>query len=172
MIRGIVRYIVIVIILYYISNYFNLSFKYDSINNFLTNMLVVSTMVFTLMGIWVAYLYPDALDKIRDQESKIINVDFSEAKARLKRLEFIVASILKSSFVVIIVMAIFILKVILDSIHNSHEFIPIIQRLILPVIGLISVMQFEAIINVMKANILFINELHSRKEAKEQEEDI
>ncbi|OZT82191.1 hypothetical protein CIK04_28295, partial [Vibrio sp. 03_296] len=49
--------------------YFNVVVSYDSSKDFFSNMLVVSTMVFTLMAIWIAYLYPDALDKIRDQEN-------------------------------------------------------------------------------------------------------
>jgi hypothetical protein len=172
MYRLIIKHLITFVIFYLIGSQLELSFSYSSIKDFLTNMLVVSTMVFTLMGIWIAYLYPDALDKIKDQESKITNVDFTDTQARLKRLEFIVSSIFKSSITVIIIMAIFVFKIILEASSIYSLALPIIQSLTLPTIVILSLLQFEAIFNVLQANILFINELHGRKQSKEQEEDI
>ncbi|WP_143146002.1 hypothetical protein [Vibrio vulnificus] len=133
-------------------------------------MLVVSTMVFTLMAIWIAYLYPDALDKIRDQE-KLEIADFSEAKSKLKRLEFIVASVLKSASVSIVIIAIYLGKALFESI--SYVFvIKEAGYLLAPTMITLFWLQSEAIFSVMKANVTFINELHTRKEHKEEDEDI
>lgn len=93
-----------------------LNLSYDTVKDYLSNLLVVSTMVFTLMAIWIAYLYPEALDKIKDEEDKVENVDFSEAQAKLRRLEFIVASVFKSAIVAIIVMGIFLFKAIFENV--------------------------------------------------------
>lgn len=149
-----------------------LNLSYDTVKDYLSNLLVVSTMVFTLMAIWIAYLYPEALDKIKDEEDKVENVDFSEAQAKLRRLEFIVASVFKSAIVAIIVMGIFLFRALFENIDYLQQVLPYIQTLTPSVLISIFILQFEAIYSVVQANMIFINELHGRKERKEQDEDI
>lgn len=155
---------------YFIFRYFNIVVLYDSSKDFFSNMLVVSTMVFTLMAIWIAYLYPDALDKIRDQE-KLEIADFSEAKSKLKRLEFIVASVLKSAFVSIVIIVIYLVKALFEN-TLCELVIQEVEYLLAPTLITLFWLQSESILSVMKANVTFINELHSRKEHKEEDEDI
>lgn len=149
-----------------------LNLSYDTVKDYLSNLLVVSTMVFTLMAIWIAYLYPEALDKIKDEEDKVENVDFSEAQAKLRRLEFIVASVFKSAIVAIIVMGIFLFKAIFENVTYLQQVIPYIHTLAPSVLISTFILQFEAVYSVVQANMIFINELHGRKERKEQDEDI
>lgn len=170
MVQHILKYSVIFVLFYFIFRYFNVVVDYDSSKDFFNNMLVVSTMVFTLMAIWIAYLYPDALDKIRDQEQLEI-ADFSEAKSKLKRLEFIVASVLKSAFVSIVIIALYLAKALFESTPNLR-IIQEVGYLLAPTLITLFWLQSEAIFNVMKANVTFINELHTRKEHKEEDEDI
>lgn len=151
---------------------FDLKIKFDDIKDYLTNLLVVSTMVFTLMAIWIAYLYPEALDKIKDQESNVEHVDFTETQAKLKRLEFIVASVFKSAIVAILILGIFLVKAIVGSTIILASTIPFFVTIAPSVLIVTFFLQCEAIYSVIKANIIFINELHGRKEKVEEEDDI
>jgi hypothetical protein len=169
--KYILKYCIGFIGTYLLSSFFELSVSFDSSKDFFNNMLVISTMVFTLMAIWIAYLYPEALNKIKAQENVEI-ADFTEAQDKLKRLEFIVASILKSAIVSIIIISIYLAKALFEQTNFILEHLPDIQLFLAPTLIVLFWLQSEAIISVMKANVTFINELHGRKEHKEEEEDI
>ena len=123
------------------------------------------------MGIWLAFLYPNALQKLVNP-SKVENVDFSVALAETKRLESIVASVLRSAFVVMMIMLIFMLKIIISNFEFYSEYILFIKSFTLSFSLLLGLLQFESILYVIYSNVMFINDLHAKRQQREEDSDL
>lgn len=150
---------------------FNLQYSYQDLKDYLNVLLTVSSMVFTIMGIWIAFLYPNALHRITNPK-KIEHVDFTETLSETRRLEGLVGSILMSAMVVLVIMFIFLFKVIISYIPYFIDYIRYIKAAAFSVVFVISILQVESVFYVIRSNILFINELHSKREEREADADI
>jgi hypothetical protein len=145
-----------------ITWHFRLKISYIDFKAFADVLLNVSGMVFTLMAIWIAVLYPNALRRLVDE--KIVDADFSEASAETKRLESIVGSILASASVVSAVMAISFAKMVLTSLPLYSDHIVLIRSIALGTMSVLFAIQIQAILSVISANIQFVNDLHRRRQ--------
>lgn len=136
--------------------------KYDLFKEFCNALMVISGMVFTIMGIWIAFLYPNALQKIKDPISIEI-IDFTYGKEDTKRLEFIVGAVLKSLLIMAIVLIIYatIPIVISTEIYKTHVFE--FKYLATFTSFLMLILQLECICNVVISNLLFLKDIHRVK---------
>ena len=164
------KYVFLFLIAFLFLNYFNLDYSFSDFKEYTTILVGISGMVFTIMGIWIAFLFPNALNRIVDP--KITTIDFSEALGDTKRLESIVFSVLKSCMALVGISIVFLLKVlfyktIFYSLHMS-----IIKSLALSWIVVLSVLLFESVIHVAVSNINFLNDLHKKREDRELDEDM
>ena len=73
----IILYIFISIFSYFFVSKLSISYSFEDYKEYSSVLINVSSMVFTIMGIWIAFLYPNALSRIIDP--KITTVDFSES---------------------------------------------------------------------------------------------
>lgn len=152
-----------------IYNY-NLQFDVDSLQSYLIVLLSVSSMVFTVMGLWIAFLYPNALRRIVD--SNIETADFSETLNETRRLEGLVGTVLRSAFVVIVVVLIlFLLLVVETSTFYEQHHVRTTQFIVL-LTGLMTLLQIESIGSVLLSNVMFLHDLHSKREDREGDRDI
>jgi hypothetical protein len=163
-------FILFALLLSVLVNY-PLEYSYSDFENYLGILLTVSSMVFTLMGIWIAFLYPNALSRLVNPD-KVENADFDTALGETKRLEGLVGSVLKSAFVVTMIMAIFAAKIVLHQSAFYYSHIVIFKSLALTTVAVLSLLQFESIFYVIYSNVMFINELHSKREDREADADI
>lgn len=152
--------------------FFNPQYNFSDVKDYLSFLGVVSSMIFTLMGIWVAFLYPNALKRIVDLDVNVSNVDFSTSKLESKRLESIISSILVSGFVVIVAMFIFFFKIIFHSSSIYIEYIVGIKSFVLIIIVGITILQISAILDVLFSNVMFLNDLYEKEVNKKLEEDV
>ncbi|SWL01762.1 Uncharacterised protein [Klebsiella pneumoniae] len=125
----------------------NINYVYNDFANYCTLLVSVSGMVFTIMGIWLAFLYPNALQRIVNPKT-IETVDFTEQLEDTRRLEAIVGSVLKSSFVMITLLVVYLVKLVF------------------------SYMQIEAVVSVILANVMFINDLHNKREQRDIDDQV
>jgi hypothetical protein len=151
--------------------YFGVTYTLSDLKNYTDALLASAGMVFTIMGIWIAFLYPNALKRIVDQET-IKVADFTETLSETKRLESIVASVLKSSLTIIFVLSLYLLKVILSHLPIYINHGALFKTTALAGITLMSVIQVESIVSVVLANIMFINDLHRKREDREMDSEI
>jgi hypothetical protein len=163
-------YSLLVIVSYFAIDKYSIDFTFEDYKEYSSVLMNVSSMVFTIMGIWIAFLYPNALSRIVD--SKVETVDFSESLQDTKRLQALVGSILKSAFVIIFLMLIYLSKVILFKTPLYTQNIILIKQLVLSFTIVLSYMQFEAVLYVMYSNFMFLNDLHSKREDREADADI
>jgi hypothetical protein len=141
---------------------FHVNFRYEDFKDYLALLSGVSGGVFTIMGIWIAFLYPNALSRLVDPK-KVVTADFSESLADTKRLENIVAAILKSALVMTAALIIAIAKVFLYLSPYYAAHIELFKSLALSVLAVITVLQIEAVFSVMASNVMFINDLHRKR---------
>jgi len=168
------RYIVYIAIsagVYWVGNSLPINYKYDDYKDFLTLISGISGMVFTIMGIWIAFLYPNALSRLVNP-SKILTVDFSESLADTKRLENIVAAILKSALVMISALLITMAKIFLFLSPFYAEYRLDIKSSALAFLVFITIMQIEAVVSVVISNVMFINELHWKRQDRKAEAEM
>ncbi|WP_249605332.1 hypothetical protein [Chromobacterium sp. IRSSSOUMB001] len=159
------------IVLSIVFLYFGVGCDYEGAKDYAGFLMSVAGAVFTVMGIWVALLYPSALSKIVD-EKKVLLADFSEAKNDTRRLEFLIGSILGSAFVVLIVLFLFLIRLVFIKIGFFVPYHTWFSSIALSCLVVISLVQAEAVFHVMMANILFINDLHKKRVDREVDADL
>lgn len=150
---------------------YSISYSFSDFKEATTILLSVAGMVFTIMGIWIAFLYPNALKRLVNPE-KIKVADFSETLNETKRLEFIVASVLKSALVVLSIMIMFLGKLLLYKTNLYDLFTEEIKTTLLAALLLMSFVLIESVVDVVSANVMFLNDLHNKREDREIDESI
>lgn len=150
---------------------FELNTSYSDFKETVHLLFNISSMVFTLMGIWIAFLYPNALQRLVNP-SKIEHVDFSESLNEAKRLESIVGSVLKSAIVAISIMLIFVIRLFLSESQFYLDNYKLVQSIAVSTVIVLSGLQLESIFHVVKSNVMFINDLHKKREDREADNDV
>ncbi len=87
---------IVIIAITYISYSFKKDITYEDIEPLVSILQNTSAMVFTVMGIWIAYVYPNAVLKIV-QPSKVAAVFSSED---LDRVRLLVGVVILSAFII------------------------------------------------------------------------
>lgn len=136
----------------------------EAIKDFCAFLASISAMVFTIMGIWIAFLYPNALLKFTNPD-KLENIDFSYGGVEAKRLSYIVSSVLMSAFVMTVLAAFFFARIFSISLDFSTSANLIMRSLFAGGITLLFAIQMQAVLAVILANIIFLNDLYERKKS-------
>lgn len=147
------------------------SYRYDDFKDYSGLLSGISGMVFTIMGIWIAFIYPNALSRLVNQE-KIATADFSETLSDTKRLEAIVAAVLKSAIVAVGLLFMLLAKIFLWRTDFYSNNILVVKSCALAFLMLGTVIQIEAIASVIVANVMFINDLHRKRQDRKVEADM
>lgn len=144
--------------------------SYADIKDYGGALLNVSGSVFTIMGIWVAYLYPDALVRITSRN--VSSGDFSEARENSSRLKTMVGSIIISALVAVAVVYVFLGKTLFSSTIFYHDNRAEIKSFAISIIILATAFQTISIFYVIRSNFLFLVEFHEKRVKHEKEDDV
>tara|TARA_B100000678_G_C18202052_1_gene499876 strand:- start:791 stop:1309 length:519 start_codon:yes stop_codon:yes gene_type:complete len=151
-------------------NNLSLDYSFLSLEKYLGVLLVSSTVVFTIMGIWIALLYPNAINKIVNPD-KIVYADFSDALHDTKRLEGLVASVLRSCLVVLILMVLYLFDFFYGA-YGGEWGKEVFKSSGLALVMTATLLQFESLWYVVLSNVLFISELHRKREDRQADNDV
>lgn len=155
--------------LLYLGNKLSLPYSFASFKDYSEVLLSVSGMVFTIMGIWIAFLYPNALSRLINPQ-KIETADFSEALSDTKRLESIVGSVLMSAFVMLSILFILLFKLMFNEQELLKLHICFVKNVVLSTVVWLTLLQAKAVANVVYSNIMFLNDLHSKRVVREEDQ--
>jgi hypothetical protein len=147
------------------------TYQYADYKDYLNLISAVSGMVFTIMGIWIAFLYPNAMSRIINSK-KLIAADFSESQSDSKRLESIVGAVMTSALVMLGVLLITLAKIIIQMMPFYMEYRIEFKAIALSTLIFITFLQLEAVINVVLSNVMFINDLHFKRQARQSDEEM
>lgn len=139
------------------------SLNAEAVKDFCAFLATISGMVFTIMGIWIAFLYPNALLKFSRPE-KIENIDFSYGGVEAKRLSYIVSSILVSCIIMMILGGYFFVRVFSPpTLGLNSEYVLNLRSLFSGGLSVLFLMQVRSVFSVILANIMFLNDIHERR---------
>lgn len=150
--------------------YYGIDISYADIKDYCSVLIMLSGMIFTIMGIWIAFIYPNAIKKLSDP-NRIETADFSETLNDTRRLESIVNSVMSSGFVAVVIAALFFMKIIFSSFASIPAFRELMMTSAFGVVVFITLLQFRSVWSVLRANYLFIEELHHKREVQERRND-
>jgi hypothetical protein len=145
--------------------------SYADFKDYCNALLAISGMVFTIMGIWIAFLYPNALLRLMDTK-KVETADFSEAYRDTRRLESIVASIIISASVAVAISILMLIKMIFSGTPVYLENLNSIKSAAVAIIIFLSFYQYYSVLRVIYANYMFVSDLHIKREDAEADKDI
>lgn len=171
MIYRVIIYLIISLATYFSSIRWLSAFRYEDFKDYLTLISGVSGMVFTIMGIWIAFLYPNAMARITSPE-KIIAKDFSESRSDSRRLEGIVGAVICSALVMIAALFMTLAKIIIMALPIYACYRVEIKSLALAGLVFITLIQLESVLHVVLSNILFINDLHFKRKSRQADEEM
>ncbi len=144
------------------------SVKYSYIVDLLGVLQNTSAMIFAIAGIWLAYLYPNAIAGLMKSEK----VDFLASKNEAKRIEGMILIIIMSAAVLIFIIAFYAFNAVLrgtDLYANNRLFIKGISCSYILAVLLI---QLSCVIVLIRRNITFINRLYAVINEKELEDKL
>lgn len=146
-------------------------YQYADYKDYLGLLTGISGMVFTIMGIWIAFLYPNAMNRIVNPE-KLVAKDFSESKSDAKRLESIVGAVMASAIVMMTIMLITLFKIFIQMTPLYLSYKEEIKSAALSMAIFITFVQLESVMNVVISNVMFINDLHFKRQARQSDEEL
>lgn len=146
-----------------------ISVSYADIKDYGGALLNVSGCVFTIMGIWVAYLYPDAL--IRITSDNVSSADFSEAQENSARLKTMVGSIIISALVAMAIIYVLLGKTLISSTTFYHTHRMDIKFFAITIIIYATLLQTLSVFYVIRSNFLFLIEFHEKRVRRERDDD-
>ncbi|EAW26075.1 hypothetical protein ATW7_01155 [Alteromonadales bacterium TW-7] len=159
--------ICIYFIIFYSVVKLNISYSYDSMKELVNYLTASSGVVFTILGLWIAYVYPNAIVKI--VRPSIEDILKSEDIARIRRM------------LIVLCFCILIIGVAL-LFHLSYLFLVktpfyasnalLIKNFALSVIGCASLLQLIVFYFVIATNINFLHDLYTKTNMNEVNEKL
>lgn len=171
MIFRVLLYLTLSLSVFFFHSRWGLNYKYEDFKDYLTLISGVSGMVFTIMGIWIAFLYPNAMNRIVNP-NKLVAKDFSESRLESKRLESIVGAVMTSALVAIGAMIITLVKVLFFLTPVYAEFRLHIKSAAVSFLIFLTCIQLESVMYVVMSNIMFINDLHFKRQSRQADDDV
>lgn len=141
--------------------------KFETVSATLGLLVGVSGAIFTIMSIWIAFLYPNVLRTLKGDN--LVNADFSSSGGDTTRLKIIVGVIVQSA----LSMAFSLFGMLFVSFYEGFGFraqeitLAIMQFLLVFFSGL----QISAILSVIYINSSFIKNLEGKNKARARDWD-
>ena len=133
---------------------------FDSLKDIFTVLLAISAAVFTLAGLWIGYLYPEALSAYTDPD----DVSLKSGAERTIRIERLILTVFTSAFVMVSSLVLILSKTLISQFPFYLLNIDIFKIAALTICLYLSFIQIKAIFSIMITNIKFINDIHRKKD--------
>ncbi|HTG56502.1 MAG TPA: hypothetical protein VL943_09555 [Niabella sp.] len=138
-------------------------FSYQDVEPLISALENMSAMVFTIMGIWIAFIYPNAILRIT-QPSKIDAI-FSEEDE--KRINMLVGTIIVSALVLVFLLLSTLLKLFLSKSGLYLHFPSLVKITGVSFLLLLSYVQLVCVYIVIASNVNFLIDLRSKRNLHE-----
>lgn len=129
--------------------------RYQSVVDLLGGLQNASAMIFAIAGIWLAYLYPNAIAGLIKNEK----VDFFTSKQDAKRIEGIVYIIIMSALVLLGVIAFYFISALVKNTHFYSDNKYLLKSVGVSFVSYLIILQAKCVILLILRNVSFINRL-------------
>ncbi|CZV81790.1 hypothetical protein [Enterobacter cloacae] len=148
----------VAVVLCCVISYFSFkSFSYNDAKDILGALINISASIFTIVGLWVGFLYPNAMNSIvKDDVSYIKNEHDSP------RIEKLVYTIITSACVMAGILIFFLVKAVFYALPVYQANKDLFKYIGIFFIYFISWMQLKCVMSLILSNLHFVNHLHGR----------
>ncbi|HBR5479333.1 TPA: hypothetical protein L9Y92_001646 [Klebsiella pneumoniae] len=133
---------------------------YNDYKDTLGALLNISSIIFAIIGAWIAIVYPRAMARIINKKNSNQNKS-SESHKDASYLSELVEIVMVSAVVLMAVLLIQFFAPILKGLV-SNIYIPYVKYLVFICISFLTIAQFTAIFRVILVNYFFLNELRNK----------
>ncbi|EGQ8513218.1 hypothetical protein BBL81_13065 [Vibrio parahaemolyticus] len=156
----------LIIVVSFFTWFFADKVDYSDIKDVVDILKNSSAMIFTLVGIWLAFAYPDVIKALIEKEKIAIIATRKDAK----RIENLIGIIITSLFVIIGIVLFFILKTMLSATPFYDEYRVYIKSIAVFTIFLLTYFQVRVMLKLLFINVQFINDLYVQLHRNELDE--
>ena len=138
---------------------------FSKLDNIISALQNTSAMVFAISGIWLAYLYPEAIAGLVKSE----NLNLENDRGKAKKIESIVGIVIVSALVMIGIIVFYIASAFLINTNlylNNKALFKIIS---VTCINFLAITQIYCVYLVIKRSVSFINHLYKQISDKKTE---
>lgn len=150
-----------------IAYLFGDKYTYADIKDILSTLQNISAMIFTIAGIWLAYIYPAAVSSIV-KPSTITSINYhKETEKDIERITLIVKTIIISAIVIFSIVIINLTKPIFSNLDFISLHKHVFCKLGFFITALLVYLQIIALFSIIASNILFLNDIHDKRNKRE-----
>ncbi|WP_370279526.1 hypothetical protein [Pontibacterium sp.] len=140
--------------------------QFDDIKNVIGSLQAISAAIFTIVGLWVGFLYPNAIASIaKDDVSYIANTGDAN------RIENLVVVISVSALVMLSTLFVYLLRVLLPVMPFYESISGAVKIGGVSVVIYLCWMQARCVWYVIKSNLRFVSNLHHKLSAAKLEHE-
>ena len=130
---------------------------FDAIKDVLSMLQTISAAVFTIIGLWLGFIYPNAITSIVNDD-----ISYISSTKDAERVESLVYIIIISAVVMLSTLLIYLFKALAGNSELYLEFNNIVKPLCISAVIYLCWLQFRCVLNVILNNFKFISNLHSK----------
>jgi len=146
---------------------FGVEIESSSVSNILSLLVAIAGAIFTIMSIWVAFLYPNVLKTLKGEN--LVNVDFSAGGEDTARLKEIISVIVQSAATMILAVILLILTSLISNFGFNAKMwiVGVCQFGLLFISGL----QICALVSTIRINLSFMDVLEKQRSKRAKDWD-
>ncbi len=140
--------------------------RYSAYKDTLGALLNISSIIFAIIGAWIAIIYPKAIGRVFNSQGGIQNQSVVDADTDANYLSELVEIVMVSAIVLMVVLSIQFSVPIAKKVLDGQEIL-YAKYISFFVITMLTISQLYAVFRVILANYFFLNELRKKNiEAK------
>ncbi|EMA4140246.1 hypothetical protein U3A98_003968 [Cronobacter turicensis] len=141
-------------------------FNFNDAKDILGTLINISAAIFTIVGLWVGILYPNAM-------SRIVNDDVSYIKNEKDspRVEQLVYTLISSALVMIGILIFFLLRAYLYKLDLYKMHINLFRYIGMTYVTFLSWVQLKCVFSLVITNLNFVNQLYGRLSKAKMDHD-
>ncbi|KPQ29310.1 MAG: hypothetical protein HLUCCX14_07230 [Marinobacter excellens HL-55] len=154
---------ILALIISYAFTYYTLIYEHAKswnidFNSLADSLITMSGLIFAIIGMWVSYSYPEAVQKLT-QDNK--DLEIIESVSRARRLESLIMTILISATILLTcLLAKAIIIPLASEIRLFEDIKPEIRSIGIGAAWFLVLIQSIAMLKIMSINLKFINQIY------------
>ncbi|EHF4951322.1 TPA: hypothetical protein ACHFPU_004685 [Enterobacter hormaechei] len=181
------KHLLLIALFGYIAIKFGALYKYSDIKDVLSTLQNISAMIFTIAGIWLAYIYPKAIsaivkpstlnrEKLGDTSSSnevvitektLTSEEKKSIDKDIKRITMIVETIIVSAFVIFAIVLINAFKPIFSNFDFVKSNLEAFNKIGCFASLSLVYLQLVSLFTIISSNVVFLNDIHNEKNDNE-----
>ena len=138
------------------------------VDELLSSMVDISSALFAAVGIWVAYLYPEAISVLTERK----NIILMNGIDHTRKVETLVVNMMVSASVLLTVLLLRFVQFIFENFPLFFHYKGEVKYFVVFVVSVTCLMQIYSLFSLMRVNVSFINRMHSVKLEKKATDDL